>query len=88
MVELKARWPDEGGTALVSVPLVLIGGRPLSDFPRWVRLLVILALVSIGAPLVRPAISSLHVLKASWKSKMTAEQTAAALPRAVALDPG
>jgi hypothetical protein len=60
---------------------MLIGGRPLPERPPWVRLLTVAILLGAIAPLIRPAISALPLFGINRPDKMTAEETAAALPR-------
>ena len=54
---------------------MLIGGRPLP------RLLAVAILLSAAAPFIRPAISALPLFGINRPAKMTADETAAALPR-------
>lgn len=65
---------------------MLIGGRPLPRFPWWVRLLIILALLST-APFVGVAIKRLPASGIKRPAKLTAEETAAALPKHLPLRP-
>jgi hypothetical protein len=59
---------------------VLFGGRPLPERPFWVRALTVVALLGLIIPLARSAYRHLPLF---WPKRdtLTAEQTAAALPR-------
>jgi len=57
---------------------VLFGGRPLPERPLWVRLLIIVMFLGVAVPLARFAFTQLPAL--GLARKMTAEETAAALP--------
>ena len=79
-----AHSPGVAGTPLVAQGVVLIGGRPLPERPLWVRLLTILIVLSAVTPLVKFAYAQLPVLGINRPAKLTAEQTAAALPARLA----
>jgi hypothetical protein len=70
---------SEDGTPLVFQDVVLIGGRPIPERPLWVRFVIVLAAISFAIPLVKFA----YAQRAAFgilPRKLTAEQTAAALP--------
>jgi hypothetical protein len=58
---------------------MLIGGRPLPERPLWVRMLTVLILLSIAIPLAKFAVAQ-RAAFGIVPRKMTAEETAAALP--------
>jgi len=60
---------------------VLIGGRPLPERPLCVRLLTIFVVLSAAAPLIKGAYSALPLFGINRPAKMTAGETAAALPK-------
>lgn len=78
---IKAQSAATDGTLVDSRGVVLFGGRPLPERPLWVRLLTIVIVISAALPLLRFAISRLPAFGINRPSKMTAEETAAALPR-------